>query len=445
MIVSPAGSGKSVIIADIAKKATLKKNHILFIVHRKELAEQIKSTFTFHGVDMNYVTIQTVIKARNRLDELPYPSIIITDESHHSRAKSYRDIYDHFSKAYRLGFTASPWRMNGKGFADIYDVMVEGKSVKWLINNNYLSPYTYYAPSLADLNQLKRGSTGDYTKQSMDKAINRTVFGDVIEHYTKLAEGKQAILYAHSVEHSKQLAQMFSRYGIQAAHADAKTPKRARETIMKGFKNGAIKVLCNVDLISEGFDVPDCEVVILLRPTESLVLHIQQSMRGMRYKPNKHAIIIDHVGNYERHGLPDTEREWTLEDREKQNKRTNNTSGIGLTDCPHCYGVVETGTNPCSLCGVEIIIEQKQLDQVEGDLVEVKPFEFETNYTLIQYANKQKNELETLDDYYLFAKARGYKDSWLKFQHIDFKTMSWPQFYATLKPLKHKYQHIISN
>src|SRR5699024_249331 len=129
------------------------------------------------------------------------------------------------------------------------------------------------------------------------------------------------IVYAHSIEFSKKVAQEFNEAGISAEHADSKTPAKEREKIMSDFKTGKIKVLCNVDLISEGFDVPDCTVVIMLRPTESLVLDIQQSMRCMRYKPNKKATIIDHVANYTRFGLPDTPRTWSLEGRPKKEKR----------------------------------------------------------------------------------------------------------------------------
>lgn len=437
LIVSPAGSGKSVVIADIVKKATERNNHVLFIVHRKELAEQIEDTFSFHEVNMQHVTIMTVGRAVNRLDKLPSPSLIITDESHHSRAASYLKIYDAFPHAYKLGFTASPWRMNGKGFDDIYDVMVEGPNVKWLIENNFLAPYTYYAPTLADLDQLKKTNTGDYSKKSMDKAMNRTIFGDVIKHYKELADGKQAILYAHSVENSQLIAESFKRAGINAAHADSKTPHKERDYIMTRFKSGDIKILCNVDLISEGFNVPDCEVVILMRPTASLVLHIQQSMRSMRYKPGKKAIIIDHVGNYEQHGLPDTEREWDLKGVDK--KRKTNTRSIGLTDCPHCYGVIPSGTNPCSLCGEAIIIEQSDLDQVEGELKQINPFEFETDYRITKYKTKKLEELNTLEDFYLYAKARGYKETWIKHQHPDLKSLSWPQFFIKLKPLKKLY------
>lgn len=446
LVQSPPGSGKSVVIADIAKRTIENGGHVLFIVHRKELVEQITSTFLQHEIDMNQVRIDTVIKTRNRLSTIEEPTLIITDETHHSRAKTYREIYDYFSNAWRLGFSATPWRMSGKGFEDIYEVMVEGKSVQWLIDNNALAPFDYYSVNLANLDELKKSSTGDYTKKSMDNAVTNAIYGDAVEHYKQLADNQQAILYAHSVGASQGFAEAFQKKDINAAHADAKTPKKEREQIMEDFRNGTIQVLCNVDLISEGFDVPDCNVVILLRPTASLVLHMQQSMRSMRYKPNKKAIIIDHVANYLQHGIPTTEHEWSLESWKSKNANTQKNKEIPLKECVNCFGVIESKETQCPLCGHEFEIETNELDQVDTTLEKIDTEAFETDYEKIRFSKllgfKNYNDLETIEDYYLFAKARGYQESWLKYQVPEFKQLNWPQFYIKLKPLKQKYKNL---
>lgn len=448
LIQSPPGSGKSIVIAEIAKLATNKKNNIMFLVHRKELADQIADTFRQHEVNDRYVTIMTVGKVANRLGQLPHPSIIITDETHHSRASTYRKIYDYYNDAIRLGFTATPWRMSGKGFLDIYDVMVEGQSVDWLIDNNFLAPYDYYAPTLADMDKLKKSSTGDYTKQSMDESV-KAIYGDVVSHYNKLAAGEKSIVYAHSIEASKRMALEFQQAGINAVHADSLTPPKERTEIMSGFKEGTIQVLCNVDLISEGFNVPDCSCVIMIRPTASLVLYLQQAMRSMRYQPNKQAVIIDHVGNYLTHGLPNTEHVWTLEDIEKSSKKKDRPEDlISLTSCPHCFAVIESGSNPCPLCGIEIVIESKELEVVDAELNKIDQLSFQTDYRAIrlkkEYAQKEVSELNTIEDFYLYAKSRGYKDSWIKFQHYSLSKLSFPEFYMKLKPLKKKYAEIFN-
>lgn len=446
LIQSPPGSGKSIVIAEIARLTTSNNNHVLFIVHRKELVQQIKETFSQIGVSKEYSTVMTVGKVANRLDKLPYPSLIITDETHHSRAKTYRKIYDHYSGAFRLGFTATPWRMNGKGFKDIYNEMILGESVEWLIKNNFLAPYDYYAPTLADLSGLKKSSTGDFTKDSMDNAIGKAIYGDVVKHYKKLAKGKKTILYAHSIEASIEMAQSFKEAGINAVHADSKTPSKERDEIMNKFKSGEIEVLCNVDLVSEGFNVPDCSCVVLVRPTASLVLFLQQAMRSMRYQKGKKATIIDHVGNYEMHGLPDTEHEWSIDDRQKK-ERKGSKNELPTKQCAHCHMVHLMQVRVCD-CGEEFPIEQNELEQIETELKKVNKLDFEVNYESIrikrEFGSKNIEDLETLEDYYLFSKARNYKESWIKFQFEPFVKISWPEFYSRLGPLKQKYKNVFN-
>lgn len=442
LIQSPPGSGKSVIIADIIKKASLRKNKVLFLVHRKELADQITDTLNFHGTDMKEVNVMTVGKAKNRLDQLPTPKIIVTDESHHSRASTYQTIYDYFPQSILLGFTATPWRMNGSGFTDLYDDAIFGKSVKWLIDNEKLAPFRYLSVKLLNDSNLKK-QRGEYTSKSIDESFEKGIYGDVVENYIKHANGQKAILYAHKVDASKEFADTFNENGINAVHADAKTPKVERDKLMKDFKEGKIQVLCNVDLISEGFDVPDCTCVIQARPTSSLVLYMQQAMRSMRYQPNKIATIIDHVGNYTRHGLPDQEHDWEkyFKGGYKKKKNSSNLTGPNIKDCDVCFSVFEVTltTISCPFCGHEIEKKENELQKIDAELEEITSFKID--YTLVNYSQKEKSELETLEDYYLYAKAKNIKEAWIKFANPQFKNMSWPQFYAELKPLKQKYNY----
>lgn len=444
LIQSPPGSGKSFVIAKIAKQATDKGNNVLFIVHRRELVEQIKETFELAGVNNDFTTIMTVGKVVNRLDSLPTPSIVITDETHHSRAATYKKIYNHYENAIRLGFTATPWRMNGKGFTDIYDSIVHGEQVNWLIDNEFLAPFDYYAPNLTDLEALKKSSTGDYTKKSMDDAVSRAIFGDVVKHYKELAKDKKTILYAHSVEASKELAQTFINNGINAVHADAKTSEIEREKIMNEFKSGDIEVLCNVDLVSEGFNVPDCSCVILVRPTASLVLYLQQSMRALRYQKDKKATIIDHVGNFSFHGLPNDEREWTINGRDKKTRKNNTENETPIKQCLYCHMINHAKVRFCSGCGEEFPIEDNEMKVIEdAKLEKIDTFKIETNYESVrfkkEFGSKKVSELETIDDYYLFAKARGYKDAWIKFQRPELERMSWPRFNHMINVLEEKH------
>lgn len=410
-IVLPCGGGKSVIVADIAKSAAAKNNRVLFLVHRKELVEQIKRTFEWWGVDMSRCDVMMVQTASRRISRLPAPSLIITDENHHSKASTYRRIYDAFPDAKHIGVTATPVRLDGSGLSDVNDALVVGVSAKWLIKHHYLAPYDYYAPSIADLTEIKI-QHGEYETKSVEKAMLKTaVFGDAIKYYRQLAGGKQAICYCVSVNHSMTMAEEFSNAGISAEHIDGTTPKDERERIIGDFRKGKIKILCNVDLISEGFDVPDCECAILLRPTKSLTLYIQQSMRCMRYKKGKRAVIIDHVGNYARFGMPDADREWSLDGRKKSENNRDADDEVKITQCPECFYTFQPqnfGMTLCPACGYIFPKKERTLDTEEDTKLEKI-----TGFTLDFSSPDDCKNMQELQQY---AKKMGYKKGWCYFQ-----------------------------
>lgn len=385
MIVSPPGSGKSVVISEIIKRATEKGGKVLFLVHRKELIEQITSSLTMHEVDLGHVELLTVGKAKNRLSVIPKPTLIITDEGHHGKASTYQTIYNYFEDVPRLGFTATPCRLSGDGFTDTYEVMIEGQTVEWLINNHNLAPYNYYSVLSIDTDKLKI-QNGDYSNKSIDDALGKSIFGDVAQEYIKKANGQKAILYAHSVEASQEFAKEFQTLGINAVHADAKTPKAERDKLMQDFREGKIQIICNVDLISEGFDVPDCTVTILCRPTKSLVLFLQQSMRSMRYQPDKQAIILDHVGNYKIHGLPDTPHDWNEYFIGGWKKKNNKTNEVKFKECPNCSACYPLTVKICEICKYDFQLADKaEKEKVEAELELIKKQEFQ----IAQLASKK--------------------------------------------------------
>ena len=416
LIVSPPGSGKSVIISEIARLTTEKGGQVLFFVNRKELVNQIKDSFIKQDVNLNNCTIMTVGKVANRLNYLSKPNLIIVDESQHSRAKTYLKIFNYFSDVPRLGFTGSPWRLSGKGFKDIYSKMIEGPSVKWLIENHKLAPFTMYGYRLGDESKLKRGSTGDYTNKSLEDFSKSIIRGDIIKSWQKFARGRKTIVYCHSVQFAKEVAKAFRGANISAYEADSKTPEKERDKIMQDFKDGKITVLCNCDLISEGLDVPDCTCVVLLRPTESLVVYLQQSMRCMRYQPDKQAIIIDQVANYTRFGLPDMDRTWTLDDRAKHPQREGGSDGIAIKTCPNCFGVIMASYHECPLCGYSFEAEFRKL--AEDKRAELEKINLDAK----EMRERKKKEQELLlrdpstctsfKEFAIYGKAMGHKPGW---------------------------------
>ncbi|HAC0826367.1 TPA_asm: helicase [Listeria monocytogenes] len=398
------GAGKSVILSEIIRMTTRNKNNVLFLVHRKELIDQIRNTLTMNDVDMKFVNLGMVQTVVRRLEKTSEPALIIIDESHHVLANSYKKIINHFSNAKVVGFTATPVRINGGGLGDINDMLIEKVNVKWLIENQFLAPYKYFAPEIVQTETLDIKRTGEFDMTGLDDQFNkRMIWGDVIKHYQKLADGEQAILYASSIYQSEKMAASFNAAGISSAHIDGKTPKPIRDDIIKQFREGEIKVLCNLDLIGEGFDVPDCSTVIMLRPTQSLSLYIQQSMRGMRYRTGKTAIIIDHVGNVNRFGLPDMERKWSLEAKKGSN---SNKAEAPVKICPDCFMTVLSTNIKCSHCGHEFKVEVKPMQVDEAaELQEITEAVFKVNYS-------SPSECTNMKELYEYAKEHNYKRGW---------------------------------
>lgn len=396
LVVSPCGSGKSVVIGQILEDLKRKGNRALFLVHRKELIEQMRG-YTRDNDNVDLITVQSMARRLKKYDE-NYYQLIVTDETHHSMANSYIKVYDYFKNAFRLGFTATPERQDGRGLGNIYDRIAEGPSVKWLISNNFLAPYDYYAPTLMDLSKLKK-ERGDYSNKSINEQMTGRIFGDVISNYKKLALNKKTIVYCNTIDNADKIANTFINYGFNAKSIHSLTPPEERAAMVEDFKNGRLNILVNVDLFGEGFDVPDCECVILLRPTTSLTLYIQQAMRCMRYKKDKRALIIDHVGNVLRHGLPDKDRCWSL----NKDKKKDAEKEINIKQCPMCFGVYQGVSRVCPYCGFEIPKqEQKPLEEVKE--VELKKI--------------TEEDLNSMSDLYKYAKQKGYKPGWAYYQGL---------------------------
>lgn len=411
-IVLPCGGGKSVITAEIAKRFTDRDKRVLFLVHRRELCEQIYYTFLGWGVDLALCKIKMVQTVARRLPNIEPPDLIITDENHHSLAKTYQKIYDFFPDVKRVGVTATPERMGGKGLRDVNDILIEGVTAKWLIAHGYLSPYDYFAPAVTlPKFHIRRGEYDQREINSFFQKNVKTIYGDVLKQYKRLADGKQAICYLSGIEVSEAVAERFSTDGIRAAHIDGNTPKAERDRIVEAFRRGEIRILCNVDLISEGFDVPDCECVILLRPTKSLTLFIQQSMRCMRYREGKRAIIIDHVNNVSEFGLPDDDREWLLDGHEKPK------GAAPVKVCPDCFATVRAAERKCPHCGYEFEGERREK---RSEVLDVELIKYNEIQRVKGYLSPQ--ECRNVNDLKLYAQIHGYKPGWVYYQQ---KARGW--------------------
>lgn len=421
-VASACGSGKTVMFAWMAQTIQAKGQTVWFLVHRKELLDQTKATFDRFGIECRTIHIGMVATVANHLDRYPAPNTIIFDECHFSAAKTWTKIIEAFPDAFIIGLTATPSRLDGKPLKSVYDVLINGPQAHELIQSGYLAQYKYYAPAVADLTALKRKGSDFDSEQASDILMERAVFGDVIKHYKTLAPGKKAICYCSSIRHSKAMAEQFQAAGIRALHFDGDTPKSERSRIIDDFRSGNIRILCNVDLISVGFDCPDCECCILLRPTMSTALFIQQSCRALRLAPDKTAIILDHVGNVLRHGLPDEPRQWSLEGGMQKRREYTDTGRLSIRTCLRCYSAYSGELKQCPYCHEPAQLTEQEIKNIKD--IQLQEFKARKEREAAEaIADAQSpDDCKTMAELQAYAKKRGYKPQWCYFIA---KTRGW--------------------
>ena len=414
LVQSPTGSGKTALTAMMLKTASSKGLSCWFLVHRRELVKQSIAAFgraeVKHGVvaagwyeephlNVQLASVQTVAR---RVDRIKNPKLIVWDEAHHVAAGSWSKIHAAFPDAFHIGLTATPERLDGTGLKQWFKAMVKGPAVRWLIDNGFLADYKIYAPPSINTSDIHT-RMGDFVKSELSAAIDKpTITGDAIRHYQKHGHGKRAVCFCVSIEHSQHVAKQFNDVGIPAAHVDGESDMNYRDETIERFRKNEIKILTNVDLFGEGFDLPALEVAILLRPTQSLGLYLQQVGRALRPYPGKsHAIILDHAGNCARFGLPDDERDWSLEPRDKKTRASSSSATIRI--CPKCFAAQELGRDNCKFCGFEFEKSPRQVDQVEGELQEVDAD------ALRRQRNAEQGKAQSLQDLIELGKQRGYR------------------------------------
>ena len=324
LVVSPSGSGKSYMLAYLEKLLSEQGYLVYVYAPTIEVREQLDELMKANG--SNNKTKGVVEDFNNDNDA---PDYLLIDEAHHSEADTYQLLFEKYPKAIKIGFSATPERLDGKGLDNSYQNIIIGKTVRELIDSHVLSDYKYYAPSTSDslhysINPKYLEVGGETFFKAVKKASSyeKKIYADVLKTWLEKGENKQTILFAPSIAMSKAFAKEFKQNGIRAEHIDGTMRKADRKDALEAFRKGEIKVICNVDLISEGFDMSDADCVILTRPTESLAMFMQQAFRAMRYREGKTAIILDHANNIALHGEIDQIFDWSLEGR---NTRGDNT------------------------------------------------------------------------------------------------------------------------
>ena len=382
LLQGPTGCGKTALTVHMMGTAASQGKRSVFLVHQNELLSQTSRALweqrLEHGMiaagkrpsrlPAQVASVQTLVR---RLDQYPDPDLIIIDECHRSAASTYQRVLEAYPNARVIGLTATPRRTDGKGLSDTYGEIVQGPTIRQLIDAGYLCDYEIYAPpSTVDLSAVKT-SMGDYDKRELEQTMDKpTITGDAVATYRKHASGKRAAVMCVSIRHAEHVRDSYQAAGIPAEMLEGSMTNTERETVINRLKSGETLVVTAVNLLVEGLDVPGIEVVQWLRPTKSLIVFMQGNGRGFRTAPGKdRLIILDQVGNWKLHGLPDEDREWSLEGKKKRKHKTEEDPDVNVQQCKHCFHIFRPGPSECPACGKPVEVRAKaELEVVEGDL-----------------------------------------------------------------------------
>lgn len=388
----PTGGGKTVMAADMVRTAHARGKRAMFVVHRDFLVDQAVETITQFGVrcgviqaghetnldaPMQIAMVQTLTRRVGSeffLDGLRVyglPDIVFWDEAHHVASATSKRIATALRKEckaagkrlYQVGLTATPNRLDGRPL-DMFQAMVQGPTVRWLIRNNHLCGFEYVKPTttLGAFRSQLSTRMGDFDTHQQQELVHRRVrliAGETVDLYREWAPGRRAIFFGVGVEHSTDTAARFREAGIPAEHIDASTLGAHRADVLRRFAAGETKVLCNVNIVGEGFDVPSAECVIMARHTQSVTMALQQVGRALRYEPGKTAVVIDQAGNHASVGFPDADREWTLAGRKRNRRgaRASTPHNGSSRACPKCGMFSAVNVAVCPACGERLIEE----------------------------------------------------------------------------------------
>ena len=418
LLVAPTGAGKTIMFCAVAHGRIQRGGRTMILCHRQELVDQIVTALRRFNIepgviaagyetnDSASVQVASVWTLARRLERTPAPDFIIVDEAHHATTKTtWGRILNHYPNSLRLGVTATPYRLSGEGLDDIFDDLVLGPTVLDLMAIGALSRVKTYAPADPDMKGIKK-TGGDWVKDALSELMDRgTVTGDAITHYKRLCDGRPAIAFCVSVQHAQHVAEQFSAAGYRAASIDGGMDREQRQQTVKDFRDGRIQILTSCEIISEGFDIPGAVAGLLLRPTASLSLHLQQVGRILRPAAGKDvAYILDHAGNTRRHGLCTSDQEWSLAGRERQSRRAGASEpDAGVRVCKSCFAASPGRAVNCGDCGTPFPVKDRAVKQRDGELHEVTA---DTR----RRDRREQSAAQSIEQLIAIGRARGFKN-----------------------------------
>lgn len=431
LFVLSTGGGKTFTFCHVAENAAAKGNRVCIIVHRKRLLKQasraLESMGLRHGIiaggfsenreQIQVASIQTLI-GRVRKDPDRYKfDLLIPDEAHHSTSPTFMELFALMPSARILGVTATPARTDGQGLGrhvgGIFDAMVEGPTMRELIAMDYLVQPVCYGPTSVDMSGVKTVA-GDYDQKEAEKRENvPAITGSAVEHYRKHVNGQPAVAFCATVKHAQDVASDFCAAGIRAKAIDGSMEGDEIDAIIRELETGMIQVLTSCDVVSEGFDLPAISAAFLLHKTKSIIKFLQWVGRALRPSPGKtEALIFDHVGNCEIHGLPEEDREWSLDgDKKKQAASSKSQSAPPVRRCETCYHQFSPSISHCPRCGTFYEVKARKIEQRDGELERLDAEKLaeirKKKALLVEIATAT-----SLDQLMQIQQRHGYKNGW---------------------------------
>lgn len=386
LLVMPTGTGKTLTASTMIQAAAQRGKRVLFVAHRIELIDQTVRTMQGIGLGCGVIRggdrrrsaampVQVASIATLARRSKPPADLVFIDEAHRALAQSYgAHVLEAYPNAVHIGLTATPCRADGRPLGSLYSAMVQAISYEQAIADGYLSSPRIFGPDIdVDFSRMKT-TGGDFDPHELAKAMSaNALVGNIVGHWKTRAEGRRTVCFAVGVEHSRAIVQRFLDAGVTAEHLDGTTPELERQAILARLADGTTQVVCNVGVLCEGWDMPSCKCLILARPTKSLALFLQMCGRIFRPWEGIQPLILDHAGNTARHGLPQMDREWSLLEKTRSSR-----DGIAPTkECTTCFARIAASARACPHCEADLTPEPgaggSVLEEVEGELVEIKP------------------------------------------------------------------------
>ena len=420
---SPTGSGKTWLGTDVARRVVERKGSLLWVTHRIELIEQASSRLdeleldhgviqgshsrTRLGLPIQVASVQTLA----RREALPPATVIVIDECHHATSTGYVSLLSRYRDAYVIGLTATAERLDGSGLGTTgplgamgFQAIVEVARIDELVALGYLVPSVVYAPTVPDLHDVQTLG-GEYNSKQLAGVMDRpAITGDIVATWLRLAKGQTTVGFAVNCDHGRHLTERCVAAGIAAEFLDFKTPPLERKAVLARVASGETTWLWNVDLMTEGWDMPRASVIVWARPTASLCLYLQGCGRGLRpWEGKTRCLVLDHAGNVHRHGFPNEHHTYSLDSKRR---KIAGVLPLSLRTCLQCFAVSRGTSANCELCGAAFPVRKQEIRHEDGELQEVTPAQM--------WAARAGDDarVKSLAKWMREGKDRGYKPTW---------------------------------